>query len=193
MYYKQRSPQNAVYNTINLHICTCACWFCFFIMHLQFVEHNLFLSCKIFILLPGAVTILAPPHPHPLWIANAPADIRTNDLPNKCSVQPRAQSCQWQVFLFAIAPGSTVTPTHPHSQLMGTGEIKSVDYTTDLCSTPANYAENEHAVRKKLSNARTEKHYDNDGVTALSDKVNFLKILPNCENKLNLPSNVVSS
>jgi len=56
---------------------------------------------------------------------------------------------------------------------MGTEKIKSADYTIDLCSNPANYVENEHAVRKKLSKARTEKHYDNDGMTASSDKVRF--------------------
>ena len=37
MYYKQPSPQNALYYTKNLHICISACCFCFFIVNLQFV------------------------------------------------------------------------------------------------------------------------------------------------------------
>jgi hypothetical protein len=41
--------------------------------------------------------------------------------------------------------------THPSSQLMGIGKIKSADYTINLCSKPANYVANEHAERKKLS------------------------------------------
>ena len=143
----------------------------FLIMNLQFAEHKFF-HLKYSLCCPGRShhSLLTP---HPLWIVNAPADIPTTDLPNKCSVQRRAQSFQWQAFLFANASGSTVAPTHLPSQIMGTDKIKSADYTIDLYSNPANYVGNEHAVRKKLSKARTEKHYDNDGMTALSDIVRF--------------------
>jgi hypothetical protein len=108
------------------------------------------------------------PTPRPLWVANAPVDIRTNDLPNKYSVQPRAQSCQWQVFLFANASGSTVAPTHR--------ENKVSRLYNWLCSNPASYVANEHAIRKKLSKARTERHYDDQGKIALSDFENNFKL-----------------